>query len=83
MRKLTLLFVGLPISLLAQKSISIKYAAPSTVDLYKNGQVVTYQEGGLLKSDTLYTEEGETRLSFPNGSKVTDHGNLKISKKKS
>lgn len=81
MYKLSLLLVALPMSLFAQKTISVKYPGPSTVDLYKNAQVVNYQDRGVLKSDTLYTNDGNTRLSFPDGSKVTDHGNQMLSKK--
>jgi hypothetical protein len=73
--------MALPINLLAQKTISVTYPGPSTVDLYKNAQVITYQDRGVLKSDTLYTKNGDTRLSFPDGSKVTDHGNQMLFKK--
>ncbi len=82
MRYLLLLVACLPVILLAQKSTAIRYPGRCTVDLYKNGQVVTCQNKGVRTADTLYNADSDYRLSFSGTSTTIDHNGVSLPARK-
>ncbi len=83
MRHLILAVAFLPTAAFAQKrAVAKNYTMPSSIDLYKNGQVITYQYNGVMKSDTLYDSDTIRIVSANNVRITTDHGPAMLPDKK-